>query len=324
MSKGSQRRLAAILAADVASYSKLMGEDEAATLAALRRFRSEILAPIVNGHEGRVVKSMGDGWLVEFPSVISGITCAIAIQKALIDDPLIKLRMGLHSGDVSFEDQDVYGDGVNVAARLQDLAEPGSIAISETAWRSLDAKLSEQFTNLGVQNLKNIAEPLVAYGWGMSAFAVQKNCLDLPDKPSIAVLAFDNLSGDADQDFIAEGMSEDIISALAHFHWFFVISRNTSFSYKGRAVGVKQVAHELGVRYVLEGSLRKVGNRVRVSAQLIDAVADHNVWAERFDGVIEDIFDLQDEITQKNCQRRGTGIPFCGNAALQTHGRPAA
>ncbi|WP_170573618.1 adenylate/guanylate cyclase domain-containing protein [Ruegeria atlantica] len=299
MSNVSERRLAAVLAADVANYSKLMGEDEAATLAALRRFRNDILAPTIGGYDGRVIKSMGDGWLVEFPSVINGIECAITIQNELADDPRITLRMGLHSGDVCFADEDVFGDGINVAARLQDLAEPGSLVISETARRSLDAKHSDHFTCLGSQNLKNIAEPLVAYGWGMSASAIQRYLFEVPDRPSIAVLAFDNLSDDDDQTFFAEGIAEDVISALSRFHWFFVISRNTSFSYQGRAVETEQVARDLGVQYVLEGSVRRVGNRVRVSTQLIDALANHYVWTERFDGVIEDIFDLQDEITQK-------------------------
>ncbi|WP_377192894.1 tetratricopeptide repeat protein [Ruegeria meonggei] len=299
MSNLSDRRLAAILAADVANYSKLMGEDETATLTALRRFRSDILTPIVDEHDGRVIKSMGDGWLVEFPSVVNGIKCAIVVQNKLANDPQFRLRMGMHSGDVSFADEDVYGDGVNVAARLQNLAEPGSLVISETARRSIDAKLSDQFTCLGSQKLKNITEPLVAYGWGMSASAIQRYHFELPERPSIAVLVFDNLSDDADQSFFAEGMAEDVISALSRFHWFFVISRNTSFSYQGRTVGAEQVARDLGVQYVLEGSVRRAGNKVRVSAQLIDAVANHYVWTERFDSVIEDIFDLQDEITQK-------------------------
>ncbi|MES0827017.1 tetratricopeptide repeat protein [Ruegeria sp. SCP11] len=299
MSNFFERRLAAILAADVANYSKLMGEDEAAILTALRRFRIDILVPKVGEHSGRVVKSMGDGWLVEFPSVVSGIECAMAVQNELSNDPQFTLRIGLHSGDASFADGDVYGDGVNVAARLQDLAEPGSLVISETARRSIDAKLSNRFTCLGSQKLKNIAEPLVAYGWGMSASAIQRHLFELPERPSIAVLAFENLSDDADQTFFAEGIAEDIISALSKFHWFFVISRNTSFSYQGRTVGIEQIVRELGVQYVLEGSVRRVGNRVRVSAQLIDAVANHYVWTERFEGVIEDIFDLQDEVTKR-------------------------
>ncbi|WP_170394395.1 adenylate/guanylate cyclase domain-containing protein [Ruegeria arenilitoris] len=299
MSNTSERRLAAILAADVANYSKLMGEDEAATLTALRHFRKDILTPTISEHDGKVIKSMGDGWLVEFPSVVGGIECAMAVQNELNDSPRFKLRMGLHSGDVRFADEDVFGDGVNVAARLQDLAEPGSLVISETARRSLDTKLSEHFICLGSQKLKNIAEPLVAYGWGMSASAIQRYLFELPERPSIAVLAFDNLSSEADQTFFAEGIAEDVISALSRFHWFFVISRNSSFSYQNRAVGTEQIARDLGVQYVLEGSVRRVGNRVRVSAQLIDAVANHYVWTERFDGVIEDIFDLQDDITRK-------------------------
>jgi adenylate cyclase len=299
MSEGTQRKLAAIMAADVVGYSRLMGEDEAGTLAALRQLRSGLFAPTVRSHGGAVVKNMGDGWLVAFDSAADAITCAIAVQAALADHDTIKLRAAIHVGDVTHADEDVFGDGVNVASRLQDLAEPGAIVISETARRSIDAKLSSQFTDLGAQHLKNIAEPIDAFGWGMVSPSTQPPAIEMTEKPSIAVLAFYNMSEDAEQTFFADGMAEDIISALSRFHWFFVISRNSSFTYKGRAVDVKQVAHELGVRYVLEGSVRKAGNRVRVTAQLIDALADRHVWAERFDGVLEDIFELQDEITRK-------------------------
>ncbi|SLN64058.1 invasion protein regulator [Roseovarius albus] len=257
------------------------------------------MEPFVADYEGRIIKNMGDGWLAEFPSVVSGITCAIAIQTELTHDPHIKLRIGLHIGDVSFADEDVYGDGVNVAARLQDLAEPGAIVISETARRSLDVRFSEHFTNLGAQALKNIAEPLVAYGWGMSNITGRHHRSEMQEKPSIAVLPFDNLSKDGEQGFLAEGMAEDILSALSQFHWFFVISRNTSFTYKDKTLSTKQVAEELAVRYILQGSIRKAGNRVRVSVQLIDAIADHYTWTERFDSEIEDIFDLQDDVTRQ-------------------------
>ena len=206
--------------------------------------------------------------------------------------------LGSISAIISHEDEDIFGDGVNIAARLQELAAPGAIAISDIARRSVDAKLAGHFSGLGIARLKNIADPIPVFGWGMTDLPGQPEALEVPDKPSIAVLPFDNLSDDAGQDYFAEGMAEDIISALSRFHWFFVISRNSSFTYKQRAIEMKKVAGELGVRYVLAGSVRRAGNRVRVSVQLIDAAADRHVWAERFDGVLEDIFELQDEITR--------------------------
>ena len=292
-----QRRLAAILAADVVGYSRLMGADETATLAALRQLRSELFEPIVASHRGNVIKRMGDGWLVEFASVVDAVTCAIQIQEGLADHATIKLRTGIHIGDVVLEDEDIYGDGVNIAARLQEIATPGSIVISDMAQRSIDDKLAAGFASLGAQTLKNISAPVIAFAWGEIAAAAQPAAPEPRDKPSIAVLPFDNLSNEAEQEYFADGISEDIITQLSHFHWFFVIARNSSFAYKGTSPDVRQVAKELGAHYVLEGSVRKFGNRVRVTAQLIDGETGHHVWAEKFDRELTDIFDVQDEIT---------------------------
>ena len=298
MTEGIQRRLAAILAADVAGYSRMMGEDEGGTLAALRQLRTELFAPTVDGHHGKVVKSMGDGWLVEFASIVDAVTCAIELQEALAGHDSIKLRIGVHLGDITHEEEDIFGDGVNIASRLQEIAQPAGIVISDIARRSIDSKLAVAFADLGVQDLKNIAEPVTAYGWGMTAVAAEATALPLPDKPSIAVLPFDNMSGDPEQEYFSDGISEDIITGLSALRWLFVIARNSSFTYKGRAVDVKDVARDLGVRYVLEGSVRKAGERVRITAQLIEATTGNHVWAHRYDRLLDDIFDLQDEITQ--------------------------
>lgn len=294
-----ERRLAAILAADVVGYSKLMGEDEAGTLAALGHLRRNVLPPLLTVHRGSLVKSMGDGWLVEFPSAGNAVTCAIELQNALQNHETISLRLGLHVGDVTFEDEDVYGDGVNIAARLQELAEPGGVVISEFARRSMDGKLAGEFENLGPQTLKNIAEPVSVYSWGMTAPpGIGDAPLAIPDKPSIAVLPFDNMSGDPEQEFFADGISEDIITALSRYRSFFVSARNSTFTYRGAAVDVKKVGRELGVRYVLEGSVRRGGSMLRVTAQLIEAERGNHVWAERYDRELADLFDLQDEITR--------------------------
>jgi TolB-like protein/class 3 adenylate cyclase len=298
MSEGIQRRLAAILAADVAGYARLMGDDESGTLSALRQLRTERLIPTVASHRGKVIKSMGDGWLVAFASVVDAVTCAIEIQEGLAGHEIIKLRVGVHLGDITHEEEDIFGDGVNIAARLQAIAAPGGIVISDMAQRSVDGKLAAAFVSLGVQNLKNIAEPITVYGWGMSALLAEATALPLPDKPSIAVLPFDNMSGDPEQEYFSDGISEDIITALSNVHWLFVIARNSTFTYKGAPVDVTRVARELGVRYVLEGSVRKAGNKVRITAQLADGNSGSHVWAERYDRKLEDIFALQDEITE--------------------------
>ncbi len=297
MTEGIQRRLAAILAADVAGYSRLMGADEAGTLAALRALRKDLFEPAVANHRGAVVKRMGDGWLVEFASVADAVSCALIVQEELARRDTVELRIGVHLGDITHEDEDIYGDGVNIAARLQEIAEPGAIIISDIAWRSIDGKLSAAFADLGEQDLKNIAKPVTAYGWGMTAIANEPIALTLPDKPSIAVLPFDNMSGDPEQEYFADGIVDDLITALSRVREFMVIARNSSFTYKGRAVDVTEVGRELGVRYVIEGSVRKAGERVRITVQLIDSNSNSHLWADRYDRVVEDIFALQDEIT---------------------------
>ncbi len=296
------RKLAAILAADVAGYSRLMGEDQARTLDALRQLRKELFEPVVAAHRGNVVKRMGDGWIVEFASVSDAVDCALEVQQGLADHEIIQVRAGVHIGEVVFEDEDVFGDGINVAARLEELAEPGEVLISDTVYNSLDEKSARQFSGGDNQDLKNIARPVQVWRWPPSeaqqAAEAEGEALPLPDKPSIAVLPFDNMSGDPEQEYFADGITEDIITALSRFGWFFVIARNSSFSYKGRAVDIKQVGRELGVRYVLEGSVRKAGNRVRITAQFIEAESGNHLWADRYDGNLDDIFELQDRITE--------------------------
>jgi adenylate cyclase len=295
MTEDAQRRLTAVLAADVVGYSRLMGEDEAATLAALRGMRSGLLEPAVATHRGDIVKNMGDGWLAAFTSAADAVNCAIHIQEKLLDHDTLKLRIGLHIGDVTQADNDIYGDGVNIAARLQEIAEPGAIAISDVVRRSIETKLAATFNDIGSQELKNIADPVAAFGWGMTEVAPERALL--PDKPSLAVLPFNNLSGDPDQEFFSDGITEDIINALSRIRQFYVIARNTTFAYKGQAPDVQVVAKDLGVRYVLQGSVRKAGNRIRVTAQLIEGETGNQKWAERYDRDLEDIFAVQDEIT---------------------------
>jgi adenylate cyclase len=308
VAKDTRRKLAAILAADVVGYSRLMGEDEAGTLDALRVHREGLIEPKIAEHEGRIVKLMGDGVLAEFPSAVEAVQCGVEIQHALAqrnadipEDKRMAYRIGINLGDIIVEGDDIYGDGVNIAARLEGLAEPGGVCVSGKVRDELRGKFDLGFDDLGAQSVKNIAEPVRVYRvtaeqLTLSA-APSSKPLPLPDKPSIAVLPFDNMSGDPEQEYFADGIAEDIITALSKFRWFFVIARNSSFTYKGKSVDVKQVAEELGVRYVLEGSVRKAGNRVRISAQLIDAATGNHVWAERYDRELADIFDLQDEMT---------------------------
>jgi adenylate cyclase len=304
-----ERRLAAILAADVAGYTRLMGEDEAGTLAALKSHRKELIEPKIAEHRGRLVKLMGDGALVEFASVIDALTCAADVQTGMAErnrqmpgGPRITFRIGVNLGDVIVEGDDLYGDGVNVAARLEGLAEPGGICISAKVYDEVKNKLALAYEDLGEREVKNVADPIRVYlivpeRAGAGPAVVDVEDLALPEKPSIAVLPFDNMSGDPEQEYLADGITEDLITALSKIRWFFVIARNSTFTYKGKAVEVKQVAKELGVRYVLEGSVRKAGTRVRITAQLVDATTGRHVWAERYDRQIEDIFDLQDEMT---------------------------
>jgi TolB-like protein/class 3 adenylate cyclase len=301
------RRLAAILAADVAGYSRLIGADEEGTLTALKAIRAKVIDPQIAAHRGRLVKTTGDGLLVEFASVVDALRCAIEWQAAMPGDSPIAWRIGINVGDIVVEDGDIFGDGVNVAARLEGLAEPGGICVSARVQEDAAGRLDLAFEDMGEQQLKNIARPVRVYQAGPRASgphagetpAVQPlppPALALPDKPSIAVLPFQNMSGDPKQEYFVDGMVEEIITALSRIRWLFVIARNSTFTYKGRPVDVKQVGRELGVRYVLEGSVRKAGTLVRITGQLIDALTGTHLWADRFDGSLEDVFDLQDKI----------------------------
>ncbi len=296
-----QRRLAAILAADVVGYSALMSQDEEGTHDQIRALQREVIKPAVEQHQGRVVKTTGDGFLIEFASPVQAVRCALAVQKALGDGPL-QLRIGINLGDVIIEpDWDVYGDGVNVAARLEALCDPSGVLISGKVHDEAEGKVEATFENRGEQAVKNITKLVRVYALRDSqepSELVPHKPLPLPYKPSIAVLPFTNMSGDPEQEYFADGIVEDIITALSRVRWFFVIARNSSFTYKGKAVDIRQVGRELGVRYVLEGSIRKSGNRVRITGQLIEAMTGRHIWADKFDGSLENIFDLQDQITE--------------------------
>jgi adenylate cyclase len=300
----AERRLAAIFASDIVGYSRLMGADEEGTLARLNTHRREFLEPKIAEHRGRIVKRTGDGILIEFASAVDAVRCAVEIQDGMIErnspepqDKRIEVRIGIHVGDIIIEDNDIFGDGVNIAARLEGIAPPGGICISDDAYRQVRGRLEANFQDTGEQELKNIARPVRVYRFHPGGSTMATPALSLPDKPSIAVLPFQNLSGDPEQEYFADGMVEDIITGLSRIKWLFVIARNSTFTYKGRAVDVKQVGRELGVRYVLEGSVRKAADRVRINGQLIDAATGVHVWAERYDRRLEDIFALQDELT---------------------------
>ena len=300
-----QRRLTAILAADVAGYSRLMGIDEEGTHQALRAHLDEFIEPKIAQHRGRIIKNMGDGFLAEFTSVIDAVRCATEIQQGMAarntqvpDEKRIDFRMGIHQGDIIIDGDDIFGDGVNLAARLEGLAQPGGICVSARVQEDARGKLALAFDDMGEQQLKNIERPIRVYRILLERERAKSGPpLALPDRPSIAVLPFPNMSGDPEQDYFADGIVEEIITALSRFRQLFVIARNSSFAYKGRAVDVKQVGRELGVRYVLEGSVRKAANRVRITAQLIDALTGAHLWADRFEGAPDDIFDLQDQVT---------------------------
>jgi TolB-like protein/class 3 adenylate cyclase/Tfp pilus assembly protein PilF len=333
------RRLVAILAADVVGYSRLTAADEEGTVARLRALRHELIDPVIAANRGRTFKTTGDGRLIEFGSVVDAVRCAIEVHRKIAvrnadvaADRRIEFRVGIHLGDVMVEsDGDLMGDGVNIAARLEGIAEPGGICLSEDAYRQVRDKIAADFADRGEQSLKNIARPVRVYGisasppsggegWVRGAAPSQPTSpsrasgagpslspltggegnivLALPDKPSIAVLPFQNMSGDADQDYFADGMVEDIITGLSRINWLFVIARNSSFAYKGKAPDIRQVGRELGVRYVLEGSVRKGGNRLRITGQLIEAESGTHVWADKFDGALDDVFELQDRITE--------------------------
>ncbi|MER8632748.1 tetratricopeptide repeat protein [Mesorhizobium opportunistum] len=308
------RKLAAILAADVVGYSRLASADEDRTLARLRALRSDLIDPIIAVHHGRVIKRTGDGALVEFRSVVDAVRCAIEVQNGMVErnagvpqDRRIEFRIGIHLGDVVEEsDGDLMGDGVNIASRLEGLAAAGAICLSEDAYRQVKARLDLSVSDLGSTQLKNIAEPIRVYslqvgsaGTAIPESASSRPAAAVPPKLSIAVLPFANMSGDAEQDYFADGISEDIITALSKLSQLFVIARNSSFTFKGQNVGVQEVGTKLGVRYVLEGSVRKSGNRVRITAQLIDATSGGHLWAERFDRDLTDIFAVQDDVTQQ-------------------------
>ena len=304
-----ERRLAAILLTDMVGYSRLMGLDEEGTIARQKAHREQIIDPSISTHGGRIVKTTGDGLLVEFPSVVDAVKCAVDMQTELVgrdtdvpEDRRIQYRIGINLGDIVIDGDDILGDGVNVAARLEGLAEPGGICISGTVHDHLAGKVDVTFEDAGEQTVKNVPRPVRVWHWQADQVATKIDTSEppsLPEKPSIAVLPFDNMSGDPEQEFFADGIAEDVITALSRFRSLFVIARNSSFTYKGSAVDITQVGRELGVRYVVEGSVRKAGNRVRITAQLIDATSGHHLWADRFDGNLDDVFDLQDQITEQ-------------------------
>jgi TolB-like protein/class 3 adenylate cyclase len=297
------RRLAAILAADVAGYSRLMAADEEGTLARLLSHRRALVDPKITEHHGRIVKSTGDGLLVEFPSAVEAVRCAVEVQRGMAERnavvPIgerVEFRVGINLGDVIVEDDDIYGDGVNVAARLEGLAEPGGVFISNIVYEEVRDRLPFDFDDIGEQRVKNIARLVRVYRVPINDNLAAGALRPARDKPSLAVLPFQNMSGDPEQDYFADGIVEEITTAIARLPWLFVIARNSSFTYKGRAVDVRQVARELGARYVLEGSVRKAANRVRLTGQLIDTATAAHIWADRFDGALDDIFELQDQM----------------------------
>jgi len=318
-----ERRLAAILAADVVGYSRLMGADDVATLQALKAHRREVVDPAIAAHNGRIVKTTGDGMLVEFGSVVDAVNCAMSVQQSMADrntttgtnpsnaksTPRIVFRIGINVGDIIIDGNDIFGDGVNVAARVEAECEPGGVYLSANSFEQIRSKTSFAFDDMGERHLKNIERPIRVYSVRAveakvatqshehAAMLDKGKPLPLPEKPSIAVLPFQNMSGDPEQEYFADGMVEDITTALSRFQSLFVIARNSSFAYKGKVVDIRQVGRELGVRYVLEGSVRKAGGRVRITGQLIEAATDRHIWADRFDGRLEDIFDLQDQVT---------------------------
>jgi adenylate cyclase len=307
-----ERRLVAVLVADVAGYSRLMGADEVGTARTLREHRA-VTDPLVAKHGGRIVKTTGDGILLEFPSVVDALECAVAMQAVMAErndgvpaERRMLFRIGINLGDILIEGDDILGDGVNIAARIENECEPGGVYLSDDSYRQVRGKTSFIFDDLGERALKNIDRPVRLYAVRSASFSTEaaakspaetEKPLPLPDRPSIAVVPFQNMSGDPEQEYFADGMVEEIITALSQFKWLFVIARNSSFTYKGKAVDIKQVGRELGVRYVLEGSVRKVSGKVRITGQLIDAVTGAHIWAGRFERDLTDVFALQDEVT---------------------------
>jgi adenylate cyclase len=309
-----ERRLAAILAADVAGYSRLMGTDEEGTLARLKALRKTLVDPKIVEHRGRIVKTTGDGMLIEFASAVDAARCAFEIQRgmagqntAVPQQVRIEFRFGIHVGDIIIDDNDIFGDGVNIAARLEGIAEPGGVCISDDARRQIRGKVDIPLEDIGSQALKNIAEPMRVWRMRISAEVVSaspsasfepRQSRPLRDKPSIAVLPFQNMSGDPEQEYFADGIADDVLTTLSKIHELMVIARNSSFVFKGQAKDIREIGRILGARYVLEGSVRKIGNRLRLTAQLIDSQDGSHLWADRFDGGVDDVFDLQDRITQ--------------------------
>jgi adenylate cyclase len=324
-----ERRLAAVLAADVAGYSRLMSADEVGTHAALKSHRRELVDPAIAEHKGRIVKTTGDGMLVEFASAVDAVNCAMAVQGEMRERNAaaalkITFRIGINIGDIIIDGGDIFGDGVNIAARLENECEPGGVFVSGSAFEQVRGKTEFTFLDLGEKPLKNIERPVRLYAVraagvtdaNMAASTSKRRAdLSLTDKPSIAVLPFTNMSGESEQEFFADGLTEDIITELSRFHDLLVISRNSSFVYKGKAVKIQDVAREFGVNYVLEGSVRKVGNRVRVTVQLIDAETDRHIWAERYDRELKDVFAIQDEVT------RAIVATLAGRVEAATHDR---
>jgi TolB-like protein/class 3 adenylate cyclase len=317
VSKRLDRRLSAVLAADVAGYGRLVGADEEGTIGRLRTHRTALFDPKLVEHRGRLVKTTGDGLLAEFASVVDAVRCAVEVQRGMAarnadvaPDRRIEFRIGVHVGDIIVEDDDIFGEGVNVAARLEGLAPPGGIYVSARVQEDVEGRLDVGFADEGEQQLKNIARPVRVYRVRLGGAEAEATPppdakpatpagLAVPDMPSIAVLPFQNMSPDPEQEFFADGMVEDIITGLSRYRHLFVIARNSTFTYKGRAVDMKQVGRELGVRYLLEGSVRKAGSRIRITAQLIDTATAAHIWADRFEGGIEDMFELQDQVTAK-------------------------
>ena len=304
MTEGTHHRLAAIVAADIVGYSLLVGTDEAGTLAAMRALRAELWDPMTEAYGGRLVGTAGDSRLVEFPSTVAAVECSVAIQRAMVErnaevpeERRIRLRIGVNLGDVVVDGDDILGDGVNVAARLEGEAGPDGICVSDDVMRQVRGRLNLEFQDGGERDLKNIATPVRVWHWSAVATVDHAHSkLALPDKPSIAVLPFDNMSGDPEQKYFSDGITEDIITALSVCRWLFVTVRNSSFVYRGQATNIQDIARDLGVRYILEGSVRKAGNRVRITAQLIEAETGSHLWAQRYDRELEDVFSVQDEI----------------------------
>jgi TolB-like protein/class 3 adenylate cyclase len=318
-----ERRLAAILAADVVGYSRLVRGDEEGTILALRTLREELIEPKVKEYRGRIVKLMGDGILIEFASVVDAVACAATVQQGIAERDIggrgIVFRIGINLGDVIIDGDDIQGDGVNVAARLEALSEPGGMCISEAVYEQVRDRLDLQFESLGSQQVKNIDRAVQAWKWhdtrtgsgGEAAPTSSVKEAKSQERPSIAVLPFNNMSSDPEQEYFADGVVEEILTSLAKLPWLFVIARNSSFTYKGKAVDIKQVGRDLGVRYVLEGSIRKAGGRIRMTGQLIDTTTGSHLWADRYDGSLEDIFELQDQITSNVVvqSRHGWNLP---------------